>query len=101
MITNLNSVFFALSLLFLIVITAEGRKIEVSTTSSTSSVENSTCATHRNDVEGLVVLIGEFPQLAGEKFPSATRDPCSPHKLTWISCTDDPICRVTALQWRG
>ncbi|EYU36244.1 hypothetical protein MIMGU_mgv1a025669mg [Erythranthe guttata] len=55
MITNLNSVFFALSLLFLIVITAE------------------------------------------EKFPSATRDPCSPHKLTWISCTDDPICRVTAL----
>ncbi|KAL8029894.1 hypothetical protein ABFX02_14G252100 [Erythranthe guttata] len=104
MISHLNSVIFAVFLLFL---TADGRKtqahvegvnVNTSSSSTTSSVDStSSCITHSNDVKGLIVLIDEFPQLAGVKFPSINKDPCSPHKLTWISCSNDPIRRVTAL----
>ncbi|KAL9143676.1 hypothetical protein ABFS82_14G249200 [Erythranthe guttata] len=104
MVSYLSCLLFALCLLFL---TADGRKMEVyveginNVTTSSSSLVNSTnysTSTHPNDVKGLIVLVDAFPQLSGVQFPSISKDPCyPPHKLTWISCTSDPIRRVTAL----
>ncbi|KAL8029902.1 hypothetical protein ABFX02_14G252600 [Erythranthe guttata] len=103
MVSYLSCLLFALSILFL---TADGSKMEVyaeginNVTTSSSSLVNSTnysTTTHPNDVKGLIVLVDAFPQLSGVQFPSISKDPCSPHKLTWISCTDDSTRRVTAL----